>query len=64
MNGFGLFVGLTTCAGQLTISLSSSANILPEPAELGMSMEDSFRDLQAAIQRKAKRRKTTGNKKR
>ena len=55
MNGFGLFVGLTTCAGQLTISLSSSAEILPEPAELGESMTHSFNELQRAAKPRRKR---------
>ena len=62
MNGFGLFVGLTTCAGQLTISMSSSANILPEPAELGDCMEHSYADLKRATKPKAPRRKRTRKK--
>ena len=48
MNGFGLFVGLTTCAGQLSISTSSCAEILPDPQQLGDCMQQSFDELLAA----------------
>ena len=59
MNGFGLFVGLTTCAGQLTISMSSSANILPDPTELGDCMEQSYAELKRATRPKTPRPKRT-----
>ncbi len=62
MNGYGLFVGLTTCAGQLTISMSSSANILPEPTELGDCMDKSFDELRRAARPTAPRRKRTRKK--
>ena len=52
MNGYGLFVGLTTCAGELRISMSSSANILPDPGQLGDYMEQSFKELASAISKK------------
>ena len=45
MNGYGLFVGLTTCAGELSISMSSCANILPDPGKLGDCMEQSYQEL-------------------
>ena len=51
MNGYGLFVGLTTCAGDLRISMSSSANILPDPAKLADCMELSFSELAGAVAR-------------
>jgi len=60
MNGYGLFVGLTTCAGELRISMSSSANILPDPGKLGDCMERSFKELSsAARKRPATKRKST-----
>ena len=49
MNGYGLFVGLTTCAGVLRISVTSSANIVPDPDELGDCMERSFHELTHSI---------------
>lgn len=49
MNGYGLFVGLTTCAGDLRISMSSSANILPDAGKLGDCMELSFNELAGAV---------------
>ena len=60
MNGYGLFVGLTTCAGRLSISMSSCSGILPQASELGDCMDRSFRELQSAarpqnVQRKRKR---------
>ena len=55
MNGFGLFVGLTTCAGKLSISMSSSTNILPEPSQLGDAMEQAYRELVQATRRKRPR---------
>ena len=45
MNGYGLFVGLTTCAGRLSISASSCASIVPDPEVLGDCMERSFGEL-------------------
>lgn len=51
MPGFGLFVGLCTCAGNLTINMSSAANILPQPQELGDCMEQSFLDLKQATRK-------------
>jgi hypothetical protein len=48
MNGYGLFVGLTTCAGRLNISTSSCAEILPDPQQLGDCMQQSFEELRAA----------------
>ena len=62
MNGFGLFVGLTTCAGQLNISMSSSANIMQEPSVLGDCMELSYAQLKRASRPKAPRRKRTRKK--
>ena len=60
MNGYGLFVGLTTCAGELRISMSSSANILPDPGKLGDCMERSCKELSsAARKRPATKRKST-----
>lgn len=59
MNGYGLFVGLTTCAGQLTISMSSTDNILPGPGELGDCMEQSYGELKRATKPRAPRRKPT-----
>ncbi|MEP4149222.1 MAG: wax ester/triacylglycerol synthase family O-acyltransferase [Halioglobus sp.] len=59
MNGFGLFIGLTTCAGKLSISMSSSSNILPEPSQLGDAMEQAYGELrQASKPRAAKRRRS------
>lgn len=57
MNGFGLFLGLTTCAGKLSISMSSSTNILPEPSELGDAMEQAYRELLQATRPRATKRK-------
>jgi diacylglycerol O-acyltransferase len=57
MNGFGLFVGLTTCAGSLRISMSSCASILPDPGKLGDCMELSYRELAKAASKKAAPRK-------
>jgi WS/DGAT/MGAT family acyltransferase len=52
MNGFGLFVGLTTCAGSLRISMSSCESILPDPGKLGDCMELSYQELaKATLQR-------------
>lgn len=56
MNGYGLFVGLTTCSGRLTISMSSCANILSDATPLGDCMERSFRDLQRATHGRPARR--------
>ena len=56
MNGYGLFVGLTTCAGQLNISMSSCDNILPDPEKLGDCMEQSYRELLAAKPKSAPRK--------
>jgi WS/DGAT/MGAT family acyltransferase len=53
MNGFGLFVGLTTCAGKLNISMSSCDGILPDPEKLGDCMDQSFTELLAATRKKA-----------
>ena len=58
MHGYGLFVGLTTCAGELRISLSSSANILPDPDQLGDYMELSYAELRGAIHRKTTQAET------
>jgi len=57
MNGFGLFIGLTTCAGRLSISMSSSTNILPEPSALGDAMEQSYRELRKATRTRPTKRK-------
>jgi diacylglycerol O-acyltransferase / wax synthase len=57
MNGFGLFVGLTTCAGKLSISMSSSSNILPDPSLLGDAMEQAYRELHLATRPRASKRK-------
>ncbi|MEP1473007.1 MAG: wax ester/triacylglycerol synthase family O-acyltransferase [Halieaceae bacterium] len=54
MNGFGLFVGLTTCAGKLSISMSSSAKILPTPSQLGDAMDESYQALRLASIKGAK----------
>ena len=65
MNGFGLFIGLTTCAGNLRISMSSCTSILPDPEKLGDCMERSFQELlnatrkQAAAGKIAPRKKVT-----
>lgn len=58
MNGYGLFVGLTTCAGRLNISMSSCDSILPDPQKLGDCMEQSYRELQAATRKTAARKKS------
>ena len=57
MNGFGLFLGLTTCAGKLSISMSSSTNILPEPSHLGDAMEQAYRELRLATRPRASKQK-------
>ena len=57
MNGFGLFIGLTTCAGNLRISMSSSENILPDPGKLGDCMEQSYRELLKATQKNPQQKK-------
>lgn len=57
MNGFGLFVGLTTCAGRLNISMSSCDSILPDPQKLGECMQQSYRELQAATRKSTTRKK-------
>ncbi len=59
MNGFGLFVGLTTCAGKLTISLSSCDGVIADIESLGDCMDASFTDLLAAADSKAKRARRT-----
>ncbi|MFK8049484.1 MAG: wax ester/triacylglycerol synthase family O-acyltransferase [Halioglobus sp.] len=63
MNGFGLFLGLTTCAGKLSISMSSSSNILPEPSQLGDAMEQAYLDLREATLPRATKRKRTRKRK-
>jgi diacylglycerol O-acyltransferase len=64
MNGYGLFVGLTTCAGELRISMSSAANILPDPGKLGDCMELSYAELcNAARKRPTTRRRADTAKK-
>mgnify|MGYP001819670086 CR=1 FL=1 len=55
MNGFGLFIGLTTCAGKLTISLSSCDGVTSDIDVLGDCMDTSFNELNAAASAKAKR---------
>ena len=57
MNGYGLFIGLTTCAGELRISMSSTSNILPDPERLGDCMEQSYKELKNAALKSTKRRK-------
>ncbi|MGI9288750.1 MAG: WS/DGAT domain-containing protein, partial [Pseudomonadales bacterium] len=56
MPGFGLFIGLCTCAGNLSISMSSAANIMPRPQDLGDSMELSYNELLTATKRNRKKR--------
>jgi len=53
MPGFGLFIGLCTCAGNLSISLTSSTNITPRIQDLGDCMQESFNQLQKAGKRKS-----------
>jgi len=55
MNGYGLFVGLTTCAGRLNISMSSCANIVPDAGKLGDCMERSYQELSGRAVAKKKR---------
>ena len=62
MNGFGLFVGLTTCAGSLRISMSSCTSILPDPGKLGDCMELSYRELAKAASKKSAPRKAASKK--
>ena len=62
MNGFGLFIGLTTCAGNLRISMSSAANILPDPEKLGDCMERAYQELLAATRTQARRPKVAAPK--
>jgi WS/DGAT/MGAT family acyltransferase len=57
MNGYGLFVGLTTCAGRLSICMSSCSDILPDSSALGNCMDQSYQDLRAATLRNQQRRK-------
>ena len=57
MNGYGLFVGLTTCAGRLSISMSSCSGILPEAGLLGDCMDLSFEELQNAVAGRSENRK-------
>jgi diacylglycerol O-acyltransferase len=59
MNGYGLFVGLTTCAGRLNISMSSCDSILPDPEKLGDCMEQSYRELLAATRKRPAAKKPT-----
>jgi WS/DGAT/MGAT family acyltransferase len=51
MSGFGLFIGLCTCAGKLSISMSSAANIMPRIQDLGDCMEQSFAEFQGLNER-------------
>ena len=62
MNGYGLFVGLTTCAGSLRISMSSCATLLPDPGKLGDCMELSHRELARATLQGAGARKGVSRK--
>jgi WS/DGAT/MGAT family acyltransferase len=62
MNGYGLFVGLTTCAGQLNISMSSCDSILPDPEKLGDCMDQSFRELLSATRKGTPAKKTAAAK--
>ncbi|MFK7734094.1 MAG: wax ester/triacylglycerol synthase family O-acyltransferase [Pseudomonadales bacterium] len=55
MNGFGLFIGLCTYNGKLSVCLSSAANIVKDPGFLGDCVETSFAELQAAIQTTTRR---------
>jgi WS/DGAT/MGAT family acyltransferase len=57
MNGYGLFVGITTCTDRLSISMSSCSGILPDAAELGDCMDRSFRELQSAARPRNVQRK-------
>ena len=57
MNGYGLFVGLTTCAGRLSISMSSCSGILPEAGLLGDCMDLSFEELHNAVGGRSEKRK-------
>jgi WS/DGAT/MGAT family acyltransferase len=52
MPGFGLFIGLCTCAGNLSISMTSSTNITANIQDLGDCMQQSFDQLQKAGKRK------------
>ena len=61
MNGYGLFVGLTTCAGKLSISMSSCASILPDAGLLGDCMDRSYNELLHATREKPMRRKRKRN---
>ncbi|MEP0200841.1 MAG: wax ester/triacylglycerol synthase family O-acyltransferase [Halioglobus sp.] len=54
MNGYGLFIGLTTCAGELRMSMTSCANIVPDPQKLGDCMDLSFRELNHSLAAKAR----------
>jgi WS/DGAT/MGAT family acyltransferase len=51
MPGFGLFLGLCTCAGRLTISMSSSANITPRIQDLGDCLVESFEEYEQVLAR-------------
>jgi hypothetical protein len=62
MNGYGLFVGLTTCAGQLNISMSSCDSILPDPEKLGDCMDQSFSELLSATRKGTPAKKTAAAK--
>ena len=62
MNGYGLFVGLTTCAGKLNISMSSCDSILPDPEKLGDCMEQSFEELLSVTRKKNARKEPAARK--
>lgn len=51
MPGFGLFLGLCTCAGRLTISMSSCANITPRIQDLGDCLQASFEEFEQLVTR-------------
>ena len=59
MNGFGLFIGLTTCTGKLTISLSSCDGVIADIDTLGDCMDASFTELLAAVGSKTKHARRT-----
>jgi diacylglycerol O-acyltransferase len=51
MNGYGLFVGLTTCGDRLAISLTTAAGLIEDPDHLAACMADSCDAMLAQLER-------------
>jgi len=52
MNGYGLFVGLTTCGDRLAISLTTAADLVEDPEHLSACMVNTFSSMIRQLDRR------------